>query len=79
MSPDKSSDCIESLNIFGFPTESLLHLLSIKAARDTGKILGQYDERGPEIPDLLEKLHDEMAEGKDDVSPNCVQYMKYNF
>lgn len=44
------------MDIYGFKTENLLEALTIKARKDTKK----WDVVD-EIPDLLERLHNEMA------------------
>lgn len=49
---------VESMDIFGFSTEELFDALTIKARKDTKK----WCVDG-EIPDLLEQLHVEMANG----------------
>lgn len=49
---------VESIDIFGFSTEELFEALTTKARNDTQK----WCVDG-EIPDLLEQLHVEMANG----------------
>lgn len=49
--------------MFGFTTEELLEVLTIKAQKITNKSCVDG-----EIPDLLEQLHVEMANGVKDVS-----------
>lgn len=48
----------EDNNIFGFSTTELLNLLTLKAQQDTGN-----SDVVEQIPFLLSKLHDEMAQG----------------
>lgn len=54
LEPD--SGPVESIDIFGFTTEELLEALTVKAQKTFNKFCVDG-----EIPDLLEQLHEEMA------------------